>query len=70
MHNISPYIFDNLLHLDIRHNMKKYICLYFHFIMTLKCPYYAFSKITFHAVCHVAVCEQKLSAKLWSDSAR
>ncbi len=30
----------------------------------LKCPYYAFSNITFHAVCHVAVCEHKL--KLWS----
>ncbi len=24
----------------------------------LKCPYYAFSNITFQAVCHVAVCEQ------------
>ncbi len=32
----------------------------------LKCPYYAFSNITFHAVCHVAVCEIKLSTKLWS----
>ncbi len=30
----------------------------------LKCPYYAFSNITFHAVCHVTVCEHKLSAKL------
>ncbi len=32
----------------------------------LKCPYYAFPNITFHAVCHVAVCEHKLSAKSWS----
>ncbi len=32
----------------------------------LKCPYYAFSDITFQAVCYVAVCEHKLSAKLWS----
>ncbi len=32
----------------------------------LKCLYYAFWNITFHAVCHVAVCEHKLSAKLWS----
>ncbi len=30
----------------------------------LKCPYYAFSNITFHAVGHVVVCEHKLSAKL------
>ncbi len=30
---------------------------------TLKCPYYAFSNITFHAVFHVAVYEHKLSAK-------
>ncbi len=35
-----------------------------HLPESLKCPYYAFSKITFHAVCHVAVCEHKLSAKL------
>ncbi len=34
--------------------------------ISLKCPYYAFSNITFHAVCHVAVCEHKLFAKLWS----
>ncbi len=33
-------------------------------IFVLKCPYYAFSNITFHVVCHVAVCEHKLSAKL------
>ncbi len=32
----------------------------------LKCPYYAFSNITFHAVGHVTVCEHKLSAKLRS----
>ncbi len=31
-----------------------------------KCPYYAFSNITFHALCHVAVCEHELSVKLWS----
>jgi len=29
----------------------------------LKCPYCAFSKITFHAVCNIAVCECKMSAK-------
>ncbi len=33
---------------------------------TLKCPYYAFLNITFHAMCHVAVCEHEISAKLWS----
>ncbi len=27
----------------------------------LKCPYYAFSDITFQAVCHVIVCEQTFS---------
>ncbi len=38
-----------------------------HFALkSLKCPYYAFSNIIFHAVCHVAVCEQKCSAKLSS----
>ncbi len=31
----------------------------------LKCHYYAFSNITFHAVCHVAVCEHKLLQSLW-----
>ncbi len=34
------------------------------FTLSLKCLYYAFSNITFHAVCHVAVCEHKLPAKL------
>ncbi len=29
-------------------------------------PYYAFSNITFHAMCQVAVCKHKLSEKLWS----
>ncbi len=41
--------------------------LYFHKdskMYILKCPYYGFLKITFHAVCHVAVCEHKLSEKL------
>ncbi len=28
--------------------------------ITLKCPYFAFPNITFHAVCHVAVCEQTI----------
>ncbi len=32
--------------------------------LLLKCPYNAFSNITFHAVCHVAVCEHKRSAQL------
>ncbi len=26
-------------------------------VLALKCHYYAFSNIKFHAVCHVAVCE-------------
>lgn len=30
----------------------------------LKCPYYAVSKTTFHAVCYEAVCEWKRSANL------
>ncbi len=36
------------------------VCKIFHMVLwsLLKCPYYAFSNITFHAVCHVAVCEQ------------
>ncbi len=29
-------------------------------LIKLKCPYYAYSNITFHAVCHVAVCEQTI----------
>ncbi len=35
-------------------------------LFVLKCQYYAFLNITFHAVCHEAVCEHKLSGKLWS----
>ncbi len=36
------------------------VCKIFHMVLwsLLKFPYYAFSNITFHAVCHVAVCEQ------------
>ncbi len=34
------------------------------YISILKCHCYAFSNITFHAVCHVAVCEHNLSVKL------
>ncbi len=36
------------------------VCKIFHMVLwsLLKCPYYAFSNITFHAVCHVAVREQ------------
>ncbi len=35
--------------------MSVFIIIFSYF---LKCPFYAFSNNTFHAVCHVAVCEQ------------
>ncbi len=41
-----------------------HISAYWRIQLLFKCPYYAFSNITFHAVCHVAVCEHKLFCKV------
>jgi len=34
------------------------------FSLSLKCPYYAFSNMTFYAVCNIAVCKCKRVLKI------
>ncbi len=48
------YIYINCNYLI--HFYGYYLCAESHASVLLKGPYYAFSNITFHAVCHVAVC--------------